>query len=259
MGALRLVSMMGAAGMLAGAGLASLPGCTSYTNLPGFTNVPGPESAIAGQDPNGRQASRAAEAGLAWTIRRHPVDGPYIINLPPGTSTETARSIAAALGPMAQIPLSGTTDLPVYHVSRVWIRLSDGKVDVVFPSKDGLGRDIERGVTAWMSAGVHPWRVTRGQYWSPGTVPTPSIWVPIPQAELDAIAEAERAAARAARQPAPAPASEPVAEPAPTPQAQPAPAVPREQSTPPAAPAETTPPPPSGGAVYREVPVGGGD
>jgi hypothetical protein len=207
MGAFRLVSVIAASGMLAGlAGVASLPGCTSYTN------VPGPESALAGQDPNGRQASRAAEAALVWTVRRHPVDGPFVINLPPGTSLETAQSIAAAVGPMAQLPDAATGDLPVYHVSRVWIRLSDGKVDVVFPTRDGLGREIQRGVTAWMNAGVRPWTVSRGQYWSPGTVPVPAIWVPIPQAELDAIADAEKAAARAARQPAPAP--EPTPEPA---------------------------------------------
>lgn len=264
MGAFRLVSMMAATGMLGGVvgvvGLASLPGCTSYTN------VPGPESAIAGQDPNGRQASRAAETGLAWTIRRHPVDGPFLINLPHGTSTETARSIASSLGPMAQVPVSETTDLPVYHVSRVWIRLSDAKVDVTFPSKDGLGRDVQRGVTTWMSAVAHPWRVTRGQYWSPGTVPIPSIWIPIPQAELDAIAEAERAATRAARQPTPPPATEPVAEPAapltpPPSQAQPAaPAIPQEQPapTPPPPPAASPDTAPSGAPVYREIPVGGG-
>lgn len=245
MGAFRLVSVIAASGMLAGlAGLASLSGCTSYTN------VPGPESALAGQDPNGRQASRAVETALLWTVRRHPVDGPFVINLPPGTSTETAQAIAGALGPMAQIPESATTSLPVYHVSRVWIRLSDGKVDVVFPTRDGLGRDIQRGVTTWMNGGLRSWTVTRGQYWAPGTVPIPSIWVPIPQAELDAIAQAERAAARAARQPQETPAE-------PTPDASPAAPAVEPVQTPTPAPAASEPTP--AGTTYREVPVGGGN
>lgn len=256
MGAFKVVSVIAASGMLAGlAGVAALPGCTSYTN------VPGPESALAGQDPNGRQASRAAEAALVWTVRRHPVDGPFVINLPPGTSTETARSIAEAVGPMAQLPDAATADLPVYHVSRVWIRLSDGKVDVVFPTRDGLGREIQRGVTAWMNMGVRSWSVSRGQYWSPGTVPVPPIWVPIPQAELDAIAEAEKAAERAARQPAPAaePAPEPATPPANPPAGtQPEPAIPLDEPTAPAA-QPAAEPPASGGATYREVPVGGGN
>jgi hypothetical protein len=257
MGAFRLVSVIAASGMLAGlAGVASLSGCTSYTN------VPGPESALAGQDPNSRQASRAAEAALVWTVRRHPVDGPFVINLPPGTSTETAQAIAAAVGPMAQIPDAATTDLPVYHVSRVWIRLSDAKVDVVFPTRDGLGREIQRGVTAWMNVGLRSWTVSRGQYWSPGTVPIPSIWVPIPQADLDAIAAAEKAAERAARQPQPV--AEPVAEPAAQPTAQPIeqsePMIPLEPATPTAQPTQPAPEAPApGGATYREVPVGGGN
>lgn len=250
MGAFRLVSVIAASGMLAGlAGLASLSGCTSYTN------VPGPESTLAGQDPNARQPSRAVETALLWTVRRHPVDGPFVINLPPGTSTETAESIAGALGPMARIPESATTDLPVYHVSRVWIRLSDGKVDVVFPTRDGLGRDIQRGVTTWMNSGIRSWTVSRGQYWAPGTVPVPSIWVPIPQAELDAIANAERAAARAARQPSGQADLEPVSQP--TPQPTP-PSTTQPVEPPPAQPAPASEPTPPG-ANFREVPVGGGN
>ncbi|MCC5824393.1 MAG: hypothetical protein LAT64_04385 [Phycisphaerales bacterium] len=242
MGAFRLVSVIAAAGML---GLPGLTGCTSYTN------VPGPDAAIAMQDPNARQASRAVQAALEWTVRRHPVDGPFLINLPVGTSTETATTIAESLGPMARVPDSQSTDLPVYHIPRVWIRMSDGKVDVVYPTKDGLGREIDRGVTVWMNAGVRPWRVSRGQYWSPGTVPVPEIWVPIPAEELRAQAEAERAAAREARQAA---ATERRARPEP---AEPAPE--RDEPEPRPAPEPVPPPADDPGTVYREVPPGGGD
>lgn len=179
MGAFRQASACLAAGML-GLGLLALPACTSYTN------VPGPESKPAQQDPNARQPSSAMEAALRWAIRRHPVPGPYALNLPVGTTRETADRIAAALGPDAVVPDSTETDLPVYHVTRVWIRLSDAKVDVVYPMTDGLGRKIQRGVTVWMHAGVRPWTVSRGQYWSPGTIPVPPVWVPPSAADLAA-------------------------------------------------------------------------
>ncbi len=175
---------------LAAVGLAGLNACTSYTN------VPGPDAATARQDPNGRQAVRATEAALAWVVHRHPVEGPFVVNLPRGTSLETAESMLSAVGPMARLPGPDTEGLPAYHVSRVWIRVSDGKVDVVFPATDYRGRDIERAVTVWMNAGVRPWTVSRGQYWSPGTVPTPPLWTPIPAAELEAIEQARRDAER---------------------------------------------------------------
>lgn len=179
-------SVLVAAGML-GLGLSGgIVGCTSYTN------VPGPDNNSARQDPNARQASAATLAGLQWTVRRHPVEGLYAVNLPVGTSLETARRITNSLGPNAVIPDSDQIGLPTYHVTRVWIRVSDAKVDVVYPLNTFDGRQIERGVTTWLHAGVRPWVVSRGQYWAPGTVQTPPMWVPIPQAELDSLARAER-------------------------------------------------------------------
>lgn len=187
MGASRLISIIAAAGML-GLSLPALTACTSYTN------TAGPDSAMAGQDPNGRQASTAVTAALQWTVLRHPVEGMYALNLPEGTSTETAERIAAELGPMATVLTEPATDLPVYHIPRVWIRMTDAKVDVVYPMRNALGETIQRGVTVWLNDGIRNWSVARGQYWNPGTVPVPGIWVPIPQAELDAIEAAEKAA-----------------------------------------------------------------
>jgi hypothetical protein len=181
------------AGML-GIGLAGgLTGCTSYTN------VPSPDNALAGQDPNARQASAATLAGLRWAVRKHPVSGPYLLNLPVGTSTETAERIASSLGPGATIPDGSGISLPTYHVPRVWIRLSDAKVDVVFPVMGVDGVPFNRGVTTWLHAGVRPWTVSRGQYWIPGTVDVPPTWVPGPQAQLDAMERADREARRAFR------------------------------------------------------------
>ena len=240
MAAFRLVSVIAAAGML---GMGALSGCTSYTN------VNGPESGPAVQDPNGIQAERVTRTALAWVARRH-VEGPFVLNLPVGTSLETANDIAAAVGMGATVPMSPDVDLPVLHVTRVWIRVSDAKVDVLYPMVDGTGEEQFRAVTVWLNAGVRPWTVSRGQYWTPGVVPVPPIYVPMPQAELLAIREAEREAARAARradQQTP-PAEQPAAEPQPQPQIEPQP-----EPEPAADPAPSQEDP---GAVYREVPVG---
>ncbi len=244
--------MLGLSGVIAG----SLGGCTSYTN------VPSPDNALYGQDPNARQASAATLAGLRWTVRKHPVAGPYLINLPFGTSTETAERIAASLGPGATIPDGTGIDLPTYHVPRVWIRLSDAKVDVVYPVEGPDGVPFNRGVTTWLHAGVRPWKVSRGQYWIPGTVDVPPTWVPVPQAELDARERAQREQRRALRRGESGP-SEAIeterreAEPqGGTPVGpEPVPAgmdpEPSESSQP-----EPSGSPPAAGAVWREVPAG---
>lgn len=247
--------------VIAGGTLALITGCTSYTN------VPGPGIAPTQQDPNARQASGAVQTALVWAVRRHPVQGRYILNLPVGTSTETAGSIAARLGPNAVVPGAepiADPALPTYHITRVWIRFSEAKVDVVYPMTDGQGERIQRGVTVWLNGGIGPWRVSRGQYWAPGTVPIPPVWVPIPQAELDALADARERAAEArdnadlpeANEPADSPASA---------EDPPAPAedgegdeavIPLEDPAPePEAPGNDGA---GSGSVYREVPADGG-
>ncbi|MEM9374288.1 MAG: hypothetical protein AAGA55_11665 [Planctomycetota bacterium] len=238
-----------------------LGGCTSYTN------VPSPENALYGQDPNARQASAATLAGLRWAVRKHPVSGPYLINLPFGTSTETAERIAAALPDGATIPDGTGMNLPTYHVPRVWIRLSDAKVDVVYPVDVAGEVPVNRGVTTWLHAGVRPWTVSRGQYWNPGTVDVPPTWVPVPQAQLDARDRAEREARRALRrgegidadasEPGSAPPESLPADQDSTPEPEPQSAADVQSE-----PADRTPPsadePPASGSVWREVPVGAG-
>lgn len=234
-------------GLTLGVALAGgLGGCTSYTN------VAERESYNDGQDPNSRTASSAARTALEWVTLRHGTPGAYAINLPEGTSLETADRIAEALGPNAVIPTSETVDLPTFHVGRVWIRLSEAKVDVVYPMSTFDGRQIVRGVTVWMNADFGGWKVRRGQYWSPGTVPPPPIWVPIPQAELDAIRAAEEAAAEAASNPQPQPETQPETQPEPAP-AEPQPAPDTKPVEPSPEPAPTDP-----NAIYREIPTGDG-
>ena len=151
-----------------------LAGCVSYTN------VPVPESAPAFKSANHTQSIMVVSRALENAITKHPVSGPYAINLPVGTTPESFERIISELPEGAMIPFEGmSSDVPVYHIGRIWIRASDAKVDVVYPFQraDGTGQD--QSVTIWLSGGVRAWRVHREQYWASGTIPTPPIYVPI--------------------------------------------------------------------------------
>jgi len=123
--------------------------------------------------------SRALEA----VIGEHPVvdgEGHYAINLPIGTTPESADKILGALPDGAIVPFEGMgSATPMYSIGRVWIRASDAKVDVVYPfvGTDGVHQD--QSVTVWLNGGVRKWRVNRQQHWAPGTIETPPIYVPI--------------------------------------------------------------------------------
>jgi hypothetical protein len=151
-----------------------LTGCVSYTN------VPVPESAPAFKSANHGQSIMVVTRALETVITQHPVSGPYVINLPAGTTPESFEKIIADIPDGAIMPYEGMSeDLPVYHIGRIWIRASDAKVDVIYPftRADGIAQD--QNVTIWLSGGVRTWRAYREQYWSAGTIPTPPIYVPI--------------------------------------------------------------------------------
>ncbi len=151
----------------------SLGGCVSYTN------VPEPSSAPAFKHANSGSSIKVISASVERVVRKHPMkdaQGRYALNLPAGTTPETAQRVIERLPAGAMIPTEWMDgSVPVYHISRVWIRGRSGKVDVVYPLPDGL----DGGVTCWMHGGDRPWYVERLQYWAPGTIPTPPIYVPL--------------------------------------------------------------------------------
>ncbi len=188
-GAMTLASLLGA--LLVG-------GCVSYTN------VPVPESAPAYESANHGQSIRVTRLALRSVIDRFPAAGPdgrYAVNLPAGTSEESALKILEGLPEGAMLPYEGMGDeVPVYHIGRIWIRASDAKVDVLYPITDIRGHRLQGNVTAWLYGGLYNWRVERVQHWAPGTMATPAIYIPLPeetlaqmkkQAEMEAQAQAE--------------------------------------------------------------------
>ncbi len=155
-------------------------GCVSYTN------VPVPESAPAFKSANHFQSIAVVRKALAKVIEQYPVEGVYAINLPTGTSPESFEQVIAGLPEGAIIPHEGmSSEIPVYHIGRVWIRASDAKVDVVYPFRGADDRVENQNVTVWLSGGVRKWRVYRQQHWAAGTIPTPPVYVPVwPEEEV---------------------------------------------------------------------------
>lgn len=159
--------------VLMGFGLALCGGCVSYTN------VPEPSTAPAFKHANSGSSIKTIVASVERVVNRHPMrdaSGRYAVNLPAGTTPKTAQTIVSRLPVGAMVPtFDMDSSVPVYHISRVWLRGSSGKVDVVYPLSDGL----DGGVTVWLHGGDQPWYVKRTQYWAPGTIPTPPVYVPV--------------------------------------------------------------------------------
>ena len=167
------LGVLGISGLLIG-----LTGCVSYTN------VPVPASAPAFESANHWASVSVITEALSTVIAKHPPKGDYVINLPAGTTPETFEKIIAELPAGATMPFDGiSSDLPVYHIGRVWIRASDAKVDVIYPFTGYDGAKSDQNVTVWLNGGVRRWRAYREQSWSAGTIPTPPIYVPIVEAD----------------------------------------------------------------------------
>lgn len=154
-----------------------LTGCVSYTN------VPVPNSAPAFESANHAASISVIARALNEVISKYPASdasGAYTINLPSGTTPESAQKIIDQLPSGAIMPYEGMSDeIPVYHIGRIWIRASDAKVDVVYPFTFVDGSTQDQSVTVWISGGVRKWKVYRMQHWSAGTVPTPPMYIPI--------------------------------------------------------------------------------
>lgn len=178
--------------IIAGLAIASLTlgGCVSYTN------VPEPESAPAFKSANHFQAKKVTAAALAEIIERYPMrdaNGQYSVNLPAGTTLESAQEIVSNLPEGVVIPFEGMdASIPTYHIGRIWIRVSDAKVDVLYPARSFDGTGFVGNATVWINGGVRTWNINRVQHWAPGTIAVPPLYIPISKDELEMMGEEER-------------------------------------------------------------------
>jgi hypothetical protein len=183
-------AVIGAAAILAGA-----VGCqhvTTYPDVPtaqGFTenpNTPACEQAVVASvqyvasrwSPGKREYDESATPGGAPMV-------PYemLVNLPVGTRKMFCERIPAQIGPNVQpiTPETVQTGLPIFHVSRVWLRFNSGTVDVLRPATElGIGPDgqpIYQKITLTLKREFNTtWRVVYGRTWSPGDDTPPELF-----------------------------------------------------------------------------------
>ena len=105
-----------------------LAGCATYANYPSIGND------MAVNDPNVAPLPELCERSLTLVIDRYPVGGEYVINFPRGMERTRALSLAEKIGgDQARIVSPESEGLPVYHVSRIWLRGDGADVDVIRP------------------------------------------------------------------------------------------------------------------------------
>ena len=108
--------------------LASLSGCVA---LVASWPAVGDDGAV--NDPNVSPIPKVISAAVHEVVRRYPMPGEFVVNLPEGLVQSRAERIAAEISPNARIVSPETEHLPVYHVTKVWVRGDRAQVDVVRP------------------------------------------------------------------------------------------------------------------------------
>ncbi|MEI7656632.1 MAG: hypothetical protein WCK33_01050 [Phycisphaerae bacterium] len=171
-------------------------GCMQqYSNYPEIPSAKGLK-----QDPNTPASESAMVAALQFVANRYTpgtmrldaknareagemtTSTPMVVNLPVGQRQSYYRRIARRVGPNVA-PMTGDVDasLPVYHVTRVWLRFSEGWVDVMRPMPElppgPDGKPVYQTVTLKMTGGFGPWRVLHARAWPPGIDPIPEPYV----------------------------------------------------------------------------------
>lgn len=149
------------------AGVGGLGGCALYMNYPpleGDTSI---------NNPNVTPMPEVVGLGLQETIRRYPVSGEYVVNLPRGTTRATAEWVRQGLGDSARLVEPETQGLPVYHITRVWIRGGEARVEVLAPDVEGEQRGV---VVELHTTGIGEWRVERFRVLASGAVAEPEMF-----------------------------------------------------------------------------------
>ncbi len=197
-------------GMFICAGLLSgLAGCSSTTNYPEIENTK-----LTFEDPNEWRTVAAMIVAARYVGTRYvPGEGPrfetadpndvaepkvaypMVLNAPPGLRrtyySRLCREVGASVEPMSEsvanaIDAGEETQIPVFHIGRVWIREQRAEIDVYRPMPElGRGTDgkqIYQMVTVRMTGGFQPWRAIHGRAWAPGAFPTPFAYV-IPEVD----------------------------------------------------------------------------
>jgi len=170
--------------------ITSIPGCATYANYPPI----GQDLAI--NDPNVVPIPVLMRVAITRTLQTDSQTGElperWVLNLPRGTTLERARSLltnsmrdAGVSGGML-VGDDGYQGLPVYSVTRVWLRGDSGTVDVIRPvnldgmqpteaDTDGVAYTYQK-VTHRLKGGFRPWRVETSRAWPIGLEAQPELF-----------------------------------------------------------------------------------
>ncbi len=168
--------------LLAGGALA---GCYGYASYPPIDSA---HPVI--NNPNAPPTDELMMLATKWVADRYPPPhaGPVVagealfaINLPEGVRRDVYERVSERTGGRAApLTAENAKTLPVYHISRVWVRMRDAKVDVMRPRLDVPprpdGQPVYECITLLCEGGLQPWRVARFQTWQPGIIDTPSLY-----------------------------------------------------------------------------------
>ncbi len=132
-------------------------GCTPYVNIPPH------KGDIAFHSPN-KQTVREIEvvAGKAALVDR-PIDGPFQIVLPDGSSILTYEAVVPRISDSATYTKDGTlSGGPVLAIKQIRIRAATGEVDVIRP----VAQDRSEFITVYLTYDpMAKWAVDRIRVW----------------------------------------------------------------------------------------------
>ncbi len=108
------------------AALLCLSGCHSYTNVPPI------DGDTATNDANSVAVREIESAAVRALLEDQPVDGPYVVELPEGTTTLTYEVVIPTIGPNARIPGpdDGVEPVATFDVRAIRIRGLQAEVDI---------------------------------------------------------------------------------------------------------------------------------
>ncbi|MBX3409386.1 MAG: hypothetical protein KF859_05820 [Phycisphaeraceae bacterium] len=173
--------------------VAGLVGCTKqYTNYPEVPTARG-----LSEDPNSPAAELAIISSVQFVVRRYfpgsqqeestttqsvgraSVQDSFVLNLPRGMRKSFYERIARQIGPnvMPMTEEAQQTALPVFYVTRVWMRFNQGQVDIMRPMLElppgPDGKPIYQTITCRLEGRFMNWRVVHARAWTPGLDPLP--------------------------------------------------------------------------------------
>ncbi|MEM8834276.1 MAG: hypothetical protein AAGD00_00515 [Planctomycetota bacterium] len=172
----RVLGLTAAASLTLGA--ASITGCASYGSYPEI----GSDAAV--NDTNVIPMPTLMRLAVTEVAERYGyTDAPYLVNWPKGTEMRTADRMIELMPGDAARAMPGTLDRPTLHVTRVWLRVDTGTVEVLRPMlelgpKDDGTFAYEPVVVHLRTGALKPWRVVATRAWSPDTrnIPRVHLW-----------------------------------------------------------------------------------